>query len=111
MKRLVLEMGVGADLEGADTTKAACRAVEDALRHLYMPLFRARDLDESLMAIEVTVAAQRPEAVDPASVAALFPYGTVRVVPVHGGLDIDHPQTGTRSVIVDVAIDVRHPMA
>ena len=31
MKRIILEMGTGNDLYGEDYTKAACRAVDDAL--------------------------------------------------------------------------------
>ena len=33
MKRLILEMGSGADLYGMDYTKAALRAFNDAIRH------------------------------------------------------------------------------
>ena len=33
MKRLILEMGIGTDLFGGDYTKAACRAVRDAIGH------------------------------------------------------------------------------
>lgn len=33
MKRIILEMGSGNDLYGEDYTKAACRAVQDALHH------------------------------------------------------------------------------
>jgi uncharacterized protein (TIGR02058 family) len=33
MKRIILEMGTGNDLYGEDYTKAACRAVNDALHH------------------------------------------------------------------------------
>lgn len=111
MKRIILEMGVGTDLEGTDYTKAACRAVEDALRHVYMPLFRARGLDTAVMEVAVTIAAQRPEAVDRDAVAAVLPYGRISVDCVHGGLDVAHEGVGETSVIVNAALDVRHPMA
>ena len=32
-KRMVLEIGMGTDIRGADPTKAACRALRDALWH------------------------------------------------------------------------------
>jgi Conserved hypothetical protein (Lin0512_fam) len=32
-KRMALEIGMGADIRGADPTKAACRALRDALWH------------------------------------------------------------------------------
>ena len=41
MKRIILEMGMGNDLYGEDYTKAACRAVEDAIRHSSLILFRS----------------------------------------------------------------------
>ena len=39
MKRLILEMGTGVDLYGGDYTKAACRAVRDAIGHSSLSLF------------------------------------------------------------------------
>ena len=41
MKRIILEMGTGNDLYGEDYTKAACRAVDDALHHSSLILFRS----------------------------------------------------------------------
>ena len=42
MTRLILELGAGNDLYGEDYTKAACRAVQDALHHSSLTLFRTR---------------------------------------------------------------------
>ena len=44
------------------------------------------DGDRSHMRVDVTVAVPRPEEVDRDAVAAEFPYGTVTVTPVQGGL-------------------------
>ena len=44
MKRLILEMGTGNDLYGENYTKAANRAVQDALHHSSLVLFRSLDL-------------------------------------------------------------------
>ena len=41
-QRIIIEMGMGNDLHGMDYTKAAARAIEDALRHSSLPLFGAR---------------------------------------------------------------------
>ncbi|MAB02879.1 MAG: hypothetical protein CML34_08825, partial [Rhodobacteraceae bacterium] len=49
MKRLILEMGMGNDLYGEDYTKAACRAVQDALHHSSLSLFSSLDIDHSEM--------------------------------------------------------------
>ena len=39
--RIILETGTGNDLYGEDYTKAACRAVQDALHHSSITMFRA----------------------------------------------------------------------
>ena len=70
MKRLILEMGMGADLYGEDYTKAACRAVDDPIRHSSLILFRSLGLDHEMMQVNVTVGVQKPEAVDVQVVAA-----------------------------------------
>ena len=55
MKRLILEMGMGNDLYGEDYTKAACRAVQDALHHSSLSLFSSLDIDHSEMRVNVTI--------------------------------------------------------
>ena len=45
MKRIILEMGMGNDLYGEDYTKAARRAVQDALHHSSLILFRSLGFD------------------------------------------------------------------
>src|SRR4029453_875704 len=39
-KPVVFEFGMGVDVHGEDATRAACRAVSDAIRHSSLPLFR-----------------------------------------------------------------------
>ena len=63
MKRLILEMGMGNDLYGEDYTKAACRAVRDALHHSSLSLFKSMNLDPSKMFVRVTIGVQKPELV------------------------------------------------
>ena len=88
MKRIILEMGTGNDLYGEDYTKAACRAVDDALHHSSLILFRSLGFDHADMDVRVTVAVQDPEKVDQAAVAATLPRGNVAVQVVKGGLDV-----------------------
>ena len=45
----VLEFGMGVDLHGEDCTKAACRAVFDAVRHSSLPLLN--EIRERLLAL------------------------------------------------------------
>ena len=87
MKRLILEMGTGNDLYGEDYTKAACRAVQDAIHHSSLTLFRSLDLDHKNMQVNVTIAVQKPEAVDSDVVAAELPRGNANVTVVHGGVE------------------------
>lgn len=83
-----LEMGLGVDLVGEDMTKVACRAVREAIGRTSLPGITrlVPDGDRANMRVEATVAVPRPEEVDTAVVAAEFPYGTVTVTPVAGGL-------------------------
>jgi uncharacterized protein (TIGR02058 family) len=115
MKRIILEMGTGNDLYGGDYTKAAKRAVQDAIHHSSLTMFRALDLDPEHMEIELTIGAQEPWKVDCTEVAKELPYGTVTAKAVPGGLNIlDVPADGEpprKSVIVNASLVVRYPLA
>ena len=52
-KRMVMELGMGSSLRQQDYTRAACRAVEDALWHNSLSIADAFGLDRSAMIIEV----------------------------------------------------------
>ncbi|UWQ18416.1 Lin0512 family protein [Jannaschia sp. M317] len=84
-QQLILEIGMGADVHGRDMTKAALRAVSDAIRHSSLSVFATWKVPHK-MRIEVTIACPDPEAVDRAAVAAALPYGTVEVICEAGGL-------------------------
>ena len=86
LKRIITELGAGADLHGGDMTKAAIRAVEDAMRHSSLSIIRGLDLDPSDMRVEIKIGAPDPEAVDRDAVAATLPYGTKTVEVVAGGV-------------------------
>ena len=105
MKRIILEMGTGNDLYGEDYTKAACRAVDDALHHSSLILFRSLGFDHADMDVRVTVAVQDPEKVDQATVAATLPRGNVAVQVVKGGLDVVDDIHNTKSVIATAAVE------
>ena len=105
MKRIILEMGTGNDLYGGDYTKAACRAVDDALHHSSLTLFRSLNFDHASMDVRVTIAVQQPERVDTAVVAAKLPRGNQNVQVVNGGLDVIDDVHETRSVIATAAVE------
>ena len=82
LKRIILEMGTGNDLYGEDYTKAANRAVQDALHHSSISLFRSLDIDSESMQVKVTVGVQYPDKVDTAAVAATLPHGELSLIHI-----------------------------
>jgi uncharacterized protein (TIGR02058 family) len=108
--RIILELGSGNDLHGSDYTKAALRAVQDALHHSSLSFIRSLKIDKSKLEVEVTVGVQRPEQVDLEAVKNSLPIGTVTVRAVKGGLDVVDPDNNDASVIASAAIAVRIEM-
>jgi len=106
-KRVILEMGTGNDLHGGDYTKAAVRAVEDAIHHSSLSLIRSLGLDSKAMQVEVTIGVQRPERVDTEAVKAALPHGKVAVKVVKGGLDVPEDAGDDSAVIASAAVAVR----
>ena len=107
LKRIILEMGTGNDLHGGDYTKAALRAVQDALHHSSLSMVRSLGIDREAMLVEVTIGVQRPERVDAEKVRATLPHGQVTVKVVKGGLDVPDDTRTDPAVIATAAIDVR----
>lgn len=108
--RLILEMGTGNDLYGEDYTKACCRAVQDALHHSSLVLFRSLGLDHATMQVDVTLGVQQPDAVDVKRVAEEIPFGTVTVNCETGGLNLNDTDNGTVTVIATAAVAARVPL-
>ena len=106
-RRVILEMGAGNDLHGGDYTKAAIRAVEDALHHSSLTFIRTLGIDKTALLVEVTIGVQHPERVDTDRVKAALPVGQVSVRAVKGGLDVPDDETGDAAVIASAAIEVR----
>lgn len=105
-KRIFLEIGSGADLHGRDYTKAAVRAVNDALHRNSLSLFRTSGFDRNEARVDVTIGAQHPERIDPRAVKELFPFGQVSVTVVQGGLDVLEDDRADSAVIANAAIAV-----
>jgi uncharacterized protein (TIGR02058 family) len=106
LPRVILEMGAGTDLHGEDYTKAALRAVNDALHHSSLTFLRNLGIDPESMQVKVTIGVQKPEAVDAATVRAAFPYGQITVNAVLGGLDVPDDERDDIAVIASAAIEV-----
>ncbi|SLN29632.1 Lin0512 family protein [Pseudooctadecabacter jejudonensis] len=108
-QRFIIEMGMGNDLYGRDYTKAAARAIEDALRHSSIPLFEATGLSHDAMRVQVTVGVQDPDAVDCAALAEKLPRGRAEVRAVTGGLNVTNPDNGNVIVIASAAVEAFLP--
>ncbi|HXZ01250.1 MAG TPA: Lin0512 family protein [Stellaceae bacterium] len=104
--RCITEMGMGVDVHGRDATKAARRAVSDAIRHSSLGFFRMLGKTANDMVIDVTIGVPDPAAVDTAAVARELPYGTVTVAAVRGGLEVPAEQGGDAIIIANAAVIV-----
>ena len=105
--RVILELGSGNDLHGSDYTKAALRAVQDALHHSSLSFIRSLKVDKTKLDVEVTIGVQRPEQVDLEKVKNSLPVGDVTVKAVKGGLDVLDPENNDPAVIASAAVEVR----
>ncbi len=94
-KRLVVEMGMGVDLRGGDYTKAAVRALRDALWHNSLTVVPALGYSVDQMEVDVEIGVAQPEQVDKEKVAAVLPYGKATVTVSKGGLDIQEEDKHT----------------
>jgi uncharacterized protein (TIGR02058 family) len=106
-KRVILEMGTGNDLHGGDYTKAALRAVQDAIHHSSLSMIRSLGLDSKTMQVDVTIGVQQPGKVDAEKVKASLPHGKVTVNVVKGGLDVPDESGKDTAVIASAAVEVR----
>jgi len=106
LKRMILEIGMGNDLHGGDYTKAAVRAVEDAVHHSSLSFVRALGLSWDAVKIQITIGVQDPEAINSDTVKAVLPGGQVSVKAVKGGLDVRDPAVDDRAVIATAAVEV-----
>jgi uncharacterized protein (TIGR02058 family) len=107
-QRMIIEMGMGNDQYGMDYTKAATRAIEDAIRHSALPIFASLDLDTDAMRVQVTVGVQQPDKVDVDKLAEALPRGRATVKAVKGGLNVENP-AGNTVVVASAAVEAFLP--
>lgn len=90
LKRYVVELGYGADLHGGNATKAAKRAVRDAIsRSCLCGLFEIVGMkDPGSMHVKVRIGCPKPEEVDCGEVLEAVPFGSKELEVVEGGLTI-----------------------
>jgi len=105
LKRVALEIGMGTDIRGGDYTKAAVRALKDALWHNSLTVATALGKSSDDMRVEVLIGVPQPDKVDKAEVLAVLPHGTVKVF--EGGLEIANEAGTDKTVIAQAAAIVR----
>jgi uncharacterized protein (TIGR02058 family) len=106
-QRMVLEIGMGTDIRGGDYTKAAVRALRDALWHNSLSVADAVGLPVDAMRVEVRIGVPAPDRVDESAVLAVLPHGTGTVEIVEGGLEIINDAGTDKTVIANAAALVR----
>ena len=104
LKRCLLEMGVGVDLHGKDYTKAAQRAVANALWHNSLYFTRTLGTGPESMHVEVTIACAEPDAVDGEVVLGVLPYGHKTIQVVKGGLNIPSEDGSDATIMANAAV-------
>lgn len=116
-RRFIVEIGTGIDLHGEDVTKAACRAVEDAVSRSCLcglvEILRIRDL--RAVAVEIQVACPKPGEVDLERVMAVVPIGRKSARTIEGGMTVqglcvdDFAPGCDRIVVANAAVTVSIP--
>ena len=102
-KRMVIEMGMGTDIRGKDYTKAACRALKDALWHNSLGIADIMDVDVDSMWVEVRIGIPQPEKVNVEEVLSILPHGTGQISCIKGGLEIENTDRNDFTIIANAA--------
>ena len=103
-KRMAMELGMGTDIRGGDYTKAAIRAVENALRQNSLVVADAFGIAREEMKVDIIIGAAKPEAVDKERVAAILPYGSGSVTVKAGGMDTPKDDGTLGTTMVNAAL-------
>jgi len=104
--RVVLEIGMGTDIRGSDHTKAAVRALRDALWHNSLGISEVVGVDVDSMQVRVAIAVPDPEKVDTGEVLKVLPHGSGTCEVVEGGLWVPHPSRDDGTIIAHAAAAV-----
>ena len=80
--KLIVELGTGVDMHGGNCTKAAKRAVDDAIHHGSLLIFGEimKSGARPKMYVDVTIAAPKPDEVDGDAVLEALPFGEKTII-------------------------------
>jgi uncharacterized protein (TIGR02058 family) len=111
MRRFVIEVGMGVDQHGQDNTRAAEKAVQDAIHRSCLCGLRevAGIKSTGEMLVEVLIGCPNPDSVDQEKVLKALPLGRKKIEVRKGGLSgktLFQPELGdkTDEMVVAVAI-------
>ena len=107
LKRFVVELGMGSDLHGGDVTKAAQKAIRDAVsRSCLCGLMEIVGLtDPNQMHVDVKLGRPYPDKLDREAVLKAVPFGATKLEVATGGLAVrglSLPELGAGDTIVTV---------
>jgi uncharacterized protein (TIGR02058 family) len=107
LKRVALEIGMGTDIRGGDYTKAAVRALRDALWHNSLTIATALGKSSDDMQVEVLIGVPKPDQVDKEAILKVLPHGTGTVKVMEGGLEIANEAGTDKTILAQAAAVVR----
>ena len=116
-KRYIVEIGTGLDLHGLDVTKAAKKAVKDAVSHSCLcgvsDIFGIKEPEDfsRRFKVDIKIAAPFPDQVDRQAVREELPLGQGQSSVQQGGLaagglHVDQFGEGDQIVVVNAALTV-----
>ena len=104
LKRMAMELGMGTDIRGEDYTKAATRAVHNALRQNSLVVADAFGVPREEMHVDIVIGVAKPDEVDKAAVAAMLPYGKGEVRVERGGMDTPKDDGTPGTIMANAAL-------
>ena len=105
-RQMALEFGMGTDIRGGDYTKAAVRALRDALWRNSLSVAAAFGQPADAMRVAVTIGVPHPDRVDEKAVLEVLPHGTGTLSVVEGGLEIANDSGTDKTVVANAAAAV-----
>ena len=102
-KKMVIEFGMGTDIRGSDPTKAAVRALRDALWHNSLSIADVMGQNSDEMCIKVKIGVPDAEKVEHQEVLSVLPHGTGNIEVIEGGLKIPNDSGTDNTVIAHAA--------
>ena len=106
-KRVALEIGMGTDVRGGDSTKAAVRALQNALHRNSLSIAKALGQDPKDMLVDIRIGVPNPETVRHEDVLACVPYGTAELTVIDGGLEMANEDDTDVMLLAHAALVVR----